>query len=758
MKTNQPLLLLAGLVVASHSIYAAEVPVVERAEVIVYGGTPAGVMAAIAAARQGHTVALVDINAHIGGVVSGGLVASDMGDRATLGGLSKEFFTRIVKYYTDTYGADSKEVKACRDGATFEPHVAELIFERMIQEQPGIRVWRRCRYRGLLPAFDRADGSARLSGLVVDDIAAKTPRTFTGDLFIDASYEGDVMAGARVPYRVGREARAEFGEYLAGVNMGPLEQRGMGDHRTQAYNYRVTVTSDTANRVLFPKPANYDPTPFIATHGKRIKEGRARGFGDFFTTIDKAHPGAKYDANWFDWPGNSEGYADGDWETRDRIAARIRDRAQSLLYYTQNDPDLPEAFRNESRKWGLPKDEFADSGHFPFQLYVREGRRMVGAYVLREQDLTQDRWKVDGIATGSYGIDCHTVQMLREKGKLVSERTRHVAVNNYDIPFRSLVPPDVENLLVPVCLSATHVAYCSVRMEPVYMMLGEAAGSAAHLALAGKTPVQKVDAAKLRELLLKQGAVLDAGYQPQVKLTWTPQRPKPGEKVIFKAVPTSHNKDALTHIRWSFTGDGVVSAEGARAVHSFDTEKVHAVSLLVADQTGRHRLLTAEVPVGIAEPLDVTLDEFDAELAGRWNGTLPEYLPSQPLRYSDVFHGPGIHRDQVVRGKAPPARARFQPVLPRTGRYQVCLAFRPAKSQATNTPITLKHAAGTVKLTVDQRRETTPFNWVSLGEFDFTAGSTSFLELRNANTDGRIAIDGARWVWIGESLTVNKKP
>ena len=170
MKTT---LLLACLALALLRIHAAEAPPAEKAEVIVYGGTPAGVMAAVAAAKHGHTVALVDINAHIGGVVSGGLVASDMGDTATLGGLSKEFFTRIVKHYTDKYGADSKECKACRNGATFEPHVAELIFEQMIREQPGIKVWRSCRYRSVQPEFDRADGSDRITGLVVDDIRGK---------------------------------------------------------------------------------------------------------------------------------------------------------------------------------------------------------------------------------------------------------------------------------------------------------------------------------------------------------------------------------------------------------------------------------------------------------------------------------------------------------------------------------------------------------------------------------------------------------
>lgn len=744
MKSFLPLFaLLLNLCAASR---AAEVV---TANICVYGGTPAGIMAAVAAARHGHSVALVDINAHVGGVVSGGLTATDMGDRNTVGGLANEFFQRIVKFYRDQYGADSWNFKACRNGATFEPHVAELVFDQMIKEQPRITVWRSHRYRAVTLDSDRATPGNRVIALVVDDVVNKVARTFKAGLFIDASYEGDVMAGARVPYRVGREGRAEYGEILAGVSMGPKEQRGMGDHRTQAYNYRVCVTSNTVNRVLFPKPAHYDPSPFVVTDGKRIKEGRVTGFGGFFTTVDKAHPNGKYDANWGDFAGNSEGYAEGDWPTRDRIAARIRDNFLSRLYYFQNDPELPEAFRKEARTWGLPKDEFADNDHWPFQLYVREARRMVGRHVLREQDLTQDRWKPDGIATGSYGVDCHVVQYLREDGRLVPEHTRHVALNNYDIPYASLVPPDVENLLVPVCCSATHVAYCSLRMEPVYIMLGHAAGNAAHLALAGKTPVQKVDAQTLRALLLKEGAILDAGYQPQVKFTWTPAHPKPGEKVIFKAVPGAL-KDPLKNTVWDFDGNGKVAAEGERAVQMFALDKTYSVSLLVTDAAGRRRLVSAEVPVGLAAVRDVTMDEFDADLFGRWNGTTPEYTVTTPLRCSDIFIGPGIHRDMVVRGKFAPARARFQPTIPRSGRYQVCLGFRPAKFQATNTPVTVRYAGGTAKLTVGQRKEATPFNFVPLGEFQFRAGDSGFVEITNAKTDGRVALDAVRWVWLGD--------
>jgi len=370
--------------------------------------------------------------------------------------------------------------------------------------------------------------------------------------------------------------------------------------------------------------------------------------------------------------------------------------------------------------------------------------------VLREQDLTQDRWKSDGIATGSYGVDCHIVQHLRdETGRLVPEFTRHVACNNYDIPYRSLVPPDVENLLVPVCCSATHVAYCSLRMEPVYMMLGHASGDAAHLALAAKSPVQQVNALELRELLLKEGAILDAGYQPQVKLTWTPTHPKAGERVVFKAV-SGVLKSPLKQIVWDFDGTGTVGAEGEQAVYAFGVEKVHSVSLLVTDAAGRRRLVTAEVPVGMAAARDIMVDDFDAELTGRWDGTLPDYLVTKPLRYADIFTGPGIHRDVIRQGQVLPARARFQPEIPHTGRYQVCLGFRPSKSQASNVTVVIRHAAGTAKLTVDQRKETTPFNFTSLGEFTFDAGASGFVEVTNTGADGRVAIDGVRWVWRGE--------
>ncbi|RYD38781.1 MAG: FAD-dependent oxidoreductase [Verrucomicrobiaceae bacterium] len=716
----------------------------ENADVVVYGGTPAGISAAIAAARQGHDVALIDINAHVGGMVSGGLVDTDIGDRATVGGLADDFLKRVSRHYLDTYGADSRQVATCHDGLKYEPHVAQAIFEAMLEEQPKIRVWRQHRYRSITQ-----DGGT-VTSLTVEDMKGKTTRTFSGKVFIDASYEGDLMAGALVPYRVGRESRAEYGETLAGINMGPGQIRGMGDHRTQAYNYRVSITSNTENRVLFPKPENYDPAPWSETYGKRVLSQGITTFAGLYVNAErKAGPNAKLDTNWCDLRGGAEGYAEGDWETRDRIAAKHRDYFLSLLYYLQNDPELPAAFREDAMKWGLPKDEFPDNGHFPFQLYVREGRRMVGKYVLRENDLTQERYKPRGICAGSYGIDCHVVQLIMHKKSPVVERTRHVSVDNYDIPYDCITPPEPGNLLVPVCISATHVAYASLRMEPVYMMLGQAAGNAAHLAITGKTSVQDVDVEKLRSILTKEGAVLDAGYQPQVEIVADPAKARPGEEVKF-SIKSGDLKEPLTRVWWDFEGDGTVDSAEKSAAHRFVLDKNHLVSLLVEDKAGRRRLVTAEVPVGAAGRHDVSVDEFDAELSGKWKGAYPEIILPGGKRTPDVFFGPGSQQDISLRGVKAPVSGKFSTTLPQSGRYRVCVAFRPAKTQATNAPVTVRHAGGTGNIILNQRHEVTPFPWVAIGEFPFKGGEPAELEISNAGTDGLIAVDGVRWIWIGK--------
>lgn len=712
-------------------------------DIAIYGATPSGVMAAVAAARHGRSVVLIEPAAHVGGVVSGGLVDTDVGDRATVGGLSDEFFKRIVAFYRDKYGPDSRQLAACKEGVKFEPHVAEAVFESFLREHKSIRVFKRHRLVSV------ASEGGRITRLVVTDLSSSAAQTFNAAMLIDASYTGDVMAAARVPYRVGREARSEYNEILAGVSMGPRQQRGMGDHRTQAYNYRVSLTSHTPNRVLFPKPVHYDPAPWAATYGERIKRQNLTRFADLYVNAEKkAGPNDKFDTNWGDLHGGSEGYADGDAETRRRIEDRHRDYFLSLLYYLQNDPSLPQAFRDDARKWGLPADEFVDNGHFPFQLYVRAARRMIGRNTLREADLTQDRYKPDGVCAGSYGIDCHVVQKVLHEGKEIVEHTRHVSVDNYDIPYACMTPVEPANLLVPVCLSTTHVAYCSLRMEPVFMMLGHAAGAAAHLAISDNTSVQQVNVKALRELLKAEGAILDAGYQPPVRIAFTPAHPAPGEAVKFTAV-SGDLKDPLVTLSWDFGGAGQVAAIGPAAEHRFTLNKVYRVALVVEDKAGRRRLVETSVPVGAAVPSDLTIDEFDAELFGRWDGAYPQMIVAGK-RLPDVFIGPGTHYDVVREGKKVAARARFTPDIPRAGRYQVCLGFRPAKNQASNVPVIIRHAKGTHRLAVDQRASDSPFVWKALGEFSFNAGESGFVEISNGATDGRVALDGVRWLWLGE--------
>jgi hypothetical protein len=738
------LVLLCGF--ASIAVVAAPATQSASLDVVVYGGTPAGVMAAVAAARQGQSVALVEPTAHVGGVVSGGLVDTDIGDRRTVGGLADDFLKRIATYYREKYGADSKQFALCKDGLKYEPHVAELTFEQMLAEQQAhLAAFKRQRLRSIT----MADG--RIATIIVEDPAdPSVTSTYAATVFIDATYEGDLMAAARVPYRVGRESRSEYGEEVAGIGIGPRSVVGTGDHRTQAYNYRVSITSNPDNRVLFPKPQHYDPEPWRATYGARILRTGVTTFAGLYVNAKyKVGPNDKFDTNWGDLVGGCEGYADGDYLTRARIEARHRDYFLSLLFYLQNDAELPEAFRADARNWGLPKDEFTDNGHFPHQLYVREARRMLGRYVLRESDLTQERYKPDGICEGSYGIDCHAVQLILDGGKTVVDHTRHTAISPYDIPYACLTPLEPANLLVPVCCSASHVAYCSLRMEPVYMMLGQAAGDAAHLAVATKKAVQEVDVAELRKILRSEGAILDAAYQPPVKIAFEPRRPKPGEAVKFRIV-AGELTDPLAQVWWDCEGNGSLSAQGEAVEHSYSLEKVYSVSAVVQDKAGRRKMVTAEVPVGAGGDRDVTVDDFDAELFGRWTGSFPQLAAGPAARAPDVFIGPGTQYDEVRDGKHAPARARFQQALSRAGRYEVCLCFRPAKNQATNVPVTIRSAGGVKNVTVDERKETTPFPFVSLGEFRFDAGEKGYVEIRNANVDGRVAVDGVRWVWRGE--------
>jgi hypothetical protein len=425
-------------------------------DVLVYGGTPAGVSAAVSAARQGRSVVLVEPLYYVGGMMSGGLTKTDIGDRGTIGGVSKEFFDRVLKHYQKAYGPESDQVKASKDGAFFEPKVAAEIFRTMLDEA-GVKV---------LLKHDLV--SAAINGGAVSSVVLKSgdaTEIHEAKVFIDATYEGDLLAAAGVPYRVGREASAEFGESLAGMTEGPAEYLGKGDHRVQSYNMRSTLTNRADLLVPIPKPDVYTPEAhrgFIDS----VKRGGYKTFEELFHDVPLwGGVNGKFDPNKADAVGLNYGYVEADAEGRRRIVKRLRDHWLSLWYMLQNDPDLPEDFRASAKKWGLPKDEFVESGHVSSQPYVRVGRRMMGRYFLTQNDVMDDRFKEDAICLGSYNIDSHEIQrMLTDKG-WIKEGFIIEKIDPYEIPYRSITPFAPRNLLVSCAVSASHIAYRTSRME-----------------------------------------------------------------------------------------------------------------------------------------------------------------------------------------------------------------------------------------------------------------------------------------------------
>jgi hypothetical protein len=506
---------------------------VRRADVLVYGGTASGVIAAVAAAREGKSVLLLEPGKHLGGMVSGGLGATDTGNQAMIGGYAKEFFDRVRRYYVQKYGADSRQAKDCSNGFHFEPHAAEHVFQDMIKEANVPVLYEQSRLLGVTK-----------NGIAIDSVKVRrgTGAAVTwcvASVFIDASYEGDLMAKAMVGYTIGREARIQYGESLAGVQAfspahqwpakispfddghkllpfvqaDPLSAPGTGDKKVQAYNFRLCMTDREDNRVPFPKPADYDLRRYelLARHLAKKPDVQV---GQLMNPVRM--PNGKTDTNnngpfSTDHIGANWAYAEADAATRTRIWRDHVEYTQGFLYFLANEPQSPESLRKEMSRWGLAKDEFTDTDHWPHQLYVRESRRMIGSFVMTQADIMDNRTKEESVGVGSYNTDSHHVQrVVGPEGFALNEGDFQVRVQPYAIPYRSLVPKSGEcsNLLVPVCMSASHVAYGTVRMEPVYMILGHASGVAAALAIDGKIPVQQIAVAELQARLRRQAAVL----------------------------------------------------------------------------------------------------------------------------------------------------------------------------------------------------------------------------------------------------------
>jgi FAD dependent oxidoreductase len=492
-------------------------------DVVVYGATAGGVIAAVTAAREGARVLLLEPGRHVGGMVSGGLGWTDFGNKAVIGGLSLEFFQRVGKRYGQPISW------------TFEPHVAEEVLRQMLAEaNVAVRFSSRLRERtGVARRGDRIESIVLEDGAVV-----------AGAVFVDASYEGDLMAQAKVHYTYGREGTSEHGETLAGVRErtpahqfrvrvsplddagrtlplvqpGPKGEPGHADKKVQAYNFRLCLTDVKANQVPFPRPARYDPARY-ALYGRFLAAStQAGGAPPRFESFFKVNrmPNGKTDLNnqgamSSDHIGGSWGYPDGDYRTRAAIWQDHVDYLQGLLYFVSHDPEVPQALRDDANLWGLAADEFVDTDHWPHQLYVREARRMIGGFVMTQADIQAAVTKPDSIGMGSYKSDSHNVQRIATAdGAVENEGDMQVPVTPYQIPYRALVPERAQatNLLVPVCLSATHVAYSTLRMEPQYMIIGQAAGTAAALAARTKIAVQEVEVAALQQRLSARGAVL----------------------------------------------------------------------------------------------------------------------------------------------------------------------------------------------------------------------------------------------------------
>jgi hypothetical protein len=497
-------------------------------ELVVYGGTASGVMTAYSAARDGLHVVLLEPGSHLGGMVTGGLSATDLGHFAIIGGYARAFYMKAAAHY----GVQNLDLP---ENWLSEPHVDEAIFRAMLKEA-GVKVY----FHEQL----REKNGVTLAGKRVVSITTVDGKQWRAKIFADCSYEGELMAQAHVGYTWGRESSREYGESLAGVlahtpkhqfawplsafdkqhrllreiDPGPLAAPGSGDKKVQAYNFRLILTNDPDNRIPFPEPKGYDRSRFALLE-RYLGEfqqhmGRAPRLKDFFNPVKIPNHKADFNNNGpvsTDYIGHSWDYPEGSYAKKAALWQEHLLYTKAFVYFLSHDSSVPATLRAEINEWGLPKDEFEDTDHWPNQLYIREGRRMVGAYVMLQSDLQTQRTKPDSVGMGSYNSDSHNIERVAmPDGTVQNEGDVQVPVEPYEIPYRSITPKrnEAENLLVPVCLSATHASYSSVRMEPQYMILGQAAGEAAALAVHEETAIQDISIPELQRKLREHGAVL----------------------------------------------------------------------------------------------------------------------------------------------------------------------------------------------------------------------------------------------------------
>ncbi|WP_298869371.1 FAD-dependent oxidoreductase [uncultured Gimesia sp.] len=676
----------------------------EKYDVVVYGGTSAAVTAAVQAKRLGKTVVIVSPDQHLGGLSSGGLGWTDTGNKAVIGGLTRDFYHRVWKHYQkkdawtwqkqNEYGDKGQGTPAI-DGKQrtmwiFEPHVAEQVFEDFVREYQ-------------IPLFrnewlDRKQG-VKMSGKYITSITTLSGKTFAGRMFIDATYEGDLMATAGVSYHVGREGKNVYGEEWNGVQTGILHHKhhfgpkavketisayrmpgdtssgllprisganpgkyGSGDGKIQAYCFRMCLTNHEANRVPFAKPAGYDADRYELL--LRIYQA---GWRETFAKFDPI-PNYKTDTNNHgpmstDNIGYNYDYPEASYDRRKEIIKEHETYQKGWLYFIANDPRVPQEVQQKMRQWGLARDEFKDNGNWPHQLYIREARRMVGQFVMTEHELLKKRPTPDSVGMGSYTMDSHNVQRyVTPEGFVQNEGDIGVSTHGpYKIAYGSLVPKKGEcgNLLVPVCVSSSHIAFGSIRMEPVFMILGHSAATAAGIALEQNLDVQDVPYSMLSEKLLKEGQILE-----------TPPEAKYGRNGV-------------------------------------DPAKLKGI----------------------------VIDDSQARLTGAW----------ETSRSSKKFIGTSYSHESNLRdGKA---AARFETKIPKAGRYEVRFAYTPHSNRSSKVKIKLIHASGEAEQTINQKK-IPPLDgvFISLGEYEFSPDQTAVVKVTNANADGYVIIDAVQWI------------
>ena len=489
-------------------------------DICVYGGTSSGVIAAYSAAMQGKTVVVVEPGHRAGGLSSGGLGQTDIGNKQAVEGLSLDFYRRVGQHY----GELEKWI--------FEPKVALDIFNGYI-ERGGVDML----YGHRILSADKH--GTRIESIRLQDTGKPLGRTVVrAKQYIDSSYEGDLMARAGVSYVVGREGNDLYGETWNGVHMRPTHQfpdgvdpyvikgdstsgllwgisegtlapEGSGDDKVQAYNFRICLTDEAGNSLPIERPADYDP----ARYELLLRLIEARGSDDLNSYISMSHmPNRKTDINnnggfSTDMIGMNHHYPEASYRQREKIFDEHLSYTLGLLYFLGHDERVPETMRREMLRWGLPKDEYTDNGHWTPQLYIRESRRMVGEYVATQADCENRTTVEDGVGMAAYTMDSHNCQriVIHKDGKAMVKNEGDVQIgigSPYPVSYRSITPKREEctNLLVPVCLSASHIAYGSIRMEPVFMVLGQSAAKAACLAIDNNTDVQKIDVAQIQRM------------------------------------------------------------------------------------------------------------------------------------------------------------------------------------------------------------------------------------------------------------------